>query len=233
MGSRGRSRGMSMVNATSQPSGGSPIPPVAPCMQTDYDGLTDYIVSTGAGLKLGGYQTWCWRFKTDNGAAFQTHTDSQNAGRTSGINFITHSNGSQYINAAIGGVNKEASDATSLVSGTWYTIVLVASATELAFWKNGVKCSGPLAIDANINAPVSDFHFGRFDSAGSQEFNGQMTNLEAYTGAATNPASWTPGNTSSLTGTTLVMSSPYGNGADNNQGYIFTEGGSPTLEACD
>ena len=202
------------------------------CQQTDYDGIADYIRTTSATVKLAGYQTWCFRFKTDDETVFQSFMNSQVAARTTGINFISHSNGSQYINAAIGGVNKEASDATSFVNDTWYKMVLVFSATEMAFWKNGTKCSGPLAIDANVNAPVNDLDFGFYNPTSNLYFNGRMTNFEIYSGAATNPASWIPGDTDSLSGTTLVMNSPNGNG-DNDQGITFSEGGSPTLEDCD
>ena len=58
-----------------------------------------------------------------------------------------------------------------------------------------------------------------------------MRNIEFYTGAPTDITAWTPGDTTSMGGLTLVMQSTAGNGT-NGESISFTTVGAPVTDNC-
>jgi hypothetical protein len=200
--------------------------------ETAYDGSGDYYTSTNDSLKMAGYQTWCFSFKTNSVYSGQTVIDNSTVYNYNGINFYI-SYGYMYLQVGVNGYTRTAWYSGGYAANTWYNIVMVMSSTEICFYVDGVKCTYPVSTDGNVDTPISDFVIGAhktgFNAFSPQYFNGSVKEVEIYSGAATNPTSWIPGSTGSLTGTTLVMQSRNGSGTDNVQGITFTKVGNPQI----
>ena len=196
---------------------------------TTFDG-DDHLKSINSGLLFGGYLTICLEFYvtgSTNQKLLSTNIDTIGTG---GWNIMVHPDGNLYFQGATTSGWVESYDEGGYALKSWHKMVCVASATELAFWVDGKKCSNPIAVDANMIASTVGFFIGieGYDLTNNLD-NGSVRNIELYANATTTPTSWIPSDTLSLDGVDFKFQSQNGSGNDNLQGFTFVETGDPTV----
>lgn len=204
------------------------------CFYTAYDGVDDKFSTTDAALKINGSQTWCCEFlvsasasssnvpllsnRTNNVAGFYLNFDAR-----AGVNslFATYDvPGNYWGSRTSGGVTRD----------TWYKLVVTYADQDIKIYLDAVDATVVFNSPAvNIVAPTGNFNIGG-DNVGN-EFYGSLKNVEIYSGVASNPTAWIPGDTGSLSGVSLVNQVPAADGV-NNEGISYTTYGDPQTLPC-
>lgn len=207
---------------------GSGLDPVVPsCLYTEYDGVDDSYFSTDASLRtIASQETWCCEvFMREAPAAYGTIM----GGRTSGL--ITEI---QLRGGADGwtiGATAGAKTSGIFTYNQWIKMVAVLNVDRNGsqIYIDGVAGNNStIGTNHVISGTADEFVLGASDSDGNTAYC-DLRNVERYTGIASNPTDWIPGDTNSLTGTTLLMQSIDGSGTDNQQGFTFTKVGDPQI----
>ena len=199
------------------------------CFETVYDGVDDSFNSSDAALKITGNQTWFIDFTAGvgtsggNGVISSYSVGSVDYGfrinlTGTNINFRGNFGGSDLVIA---------SAAESIGTRTYCAFVMNAGAIEV--FVNGVS-KGTSTAGA-LTAPLADLYLGRQAFSAGNFLDGTIHRMMAFSGTVTNGGSWTGGDSSTVTGGSLVVDCSKGSG-ENNQGISFTTGGDPTTQEC-
>jgi len=204
--------------------------------ETTYDGTDDGHVSSAAALKISGAQTWCCEVWVDPGITGAWRTPLTNCDtNVSGFEVVFNPSTNRFAFYKFFNFNNESSWHTTVVSrGQWIKLVAVQQAdNNNTIYVDGV--SGPLGGTTAPQVATLDFQIAkeRVGAGANYDWHGKVRNVEIYSGEATNPASWVPGDIGSLTGTTLRMRSRNGSGLDNQQGLLFNASGDPVVISSD
>jgi hypothetical protein len=232
---RGRGRGKASVTASPVASAVEPPAPVS-CEQTTYDGIDDYFTSSDAGLQLTGALTICAEVYVEPGDNTSESGIVGNVRRNAlwggGIQ-IEYDGGSNQIEIWKGySSNFLRGPGVGVTEGVWVKVVGAVKSdhtTHIAVYESSWTTNS--SADTNpIVAHTRPFLIGN-QPTGLELFSGKTRNVEYYTGAPSDLTTWIPGNTSSLSGTTLVLQCAAGNGT-NDQGFSFTTNGAPVTAPC-
>lgn len=192
--------------------------------QTSFDGVDDFISSSDTSLKISGAQTFALEvFIKEDPASNYEGIISNYSGPGMGIQNNTNGNIAFY---ATGGLVGEV-DVTSYIN-QWIKVMLYFDGTNAVSYINGVQQH---SMVSSLTQATSSLYIGQMGPQyAGRFFEGIIRNIEIYSGFPSNPSNWIPGDTSSLTGTTLVMQSRDGSGTDNDQGITFSKTGTYTIE---
>ena len=189
---------------------------------TDYDGSGDYYTSTDSDIMFSGAQTWCFEVRFDSVSAQQFILDSRNLSGDGGmVLYLNSGDGNLYFARG----TASATNTFDPVANQWYRVVIVCGASDMKIYIDGVLEN---TIGSAYVIPDNKVSLGNHRSS-TGYLDGRLRHLEIYSGAATNPEDWKPGNLQSLDGTTHVFNSPDGNGEANDQGVVWTKFGDPTV----
>jgi hypothetical protein len=188
---------------------------------TSYDGVGDYYYSTDSALRIAGTQTWCFELYMPS-----SNTSSWEAILSNGINSnprngflieVDPSSGSIHAVMSIIGTSVTAVN-TGVISGKkdqWVSVIMSYDGSTLSTFFDGV--AGGTAL-GGLETSVLDFYIGNTQFSGRGTLEGSIKNIEIYSGSATNPTEWVPGDTSSL------KTSSYSNtGGSGDRTGIITE----------
>lgn len=231
---RGRGRGRGKASVTAAPVASAVYPVSDVCYETVYDGVDDSNQSSDAGLKIAGAQTWCCEFYIDSsvGTGFCPVLSNINGPSTAGLAIYSNANTVVLQKCTTDGaqVNILKSGIGQLAQATWYTCVGALDNTSMTFHIDAVSMTGTDgAGNQIIDTATTDFYIA--GHKGSSFGDIKIRNVEIYSGKASNPTAWVPGNTGSLSGVSLVMQSKDG-GSTIETSQSFVESGDPTRQLC-
>jgi hypothetical protein len=204
------------------------------CFYTSYDGVGDAFYSDDASLKLTVPFAYCVELR---------HTTLASDGGFIGNTEFTAGFGGagMAVFGSIGGLVNMTVHPTSVTqiglntaavitsSTPWYKVVLNYDGSTVKIFVDGVeKLSSAMTTYA---ASAEHFYIGRMGTSYQPNYTGDLRNVEYYSGTITNPEAWVPGDTSSLTGSTLLVQSADG-GTTIDTGPAFVTVGDPTRSEC-
>jgi len=196
-----------------------------------YDG-SSYSSTTEAAMIEGGDHTWAceaWLDSTPTGVLMGLMGDTVPG--TSGMQLL-YVESTKVLN--YGGANGTANSLYSMTGllDQWVTIVGVhdrAGANVATVWVNATEgTNDPLT---GASAASTTFRLGTGPDNTTRELYGRLRNVEIYSGVATNPGDWVPGNTSSMSGVTLKYQSTSG-GEESDPSITWATTGTPVKTAC-
>ncbi len=198
---------------------------VSPAVYSKFD-QSSYNTSSSGSLQINGAQTWaCEFYITALPSAFRTLLNNREGVSGRGFQIdINSSNQIRMFGNTGGGSIFSTFQLTGSHVNTWVkvigTVTGIGGSQSVEVFIEGA--SGGADTGATI-ASADDFYIGHNPDTAGREFDGRLRNIEIYSGKATDPANWVPGDTDSMSGVSIIMQSEDGSGFDNDQGITFTE----------
>ena len=198
---------------------------------THYDGNGDSYSSSDSKLKISGAQTWCAEIRLPPEQSYNyAGILSNNIDGNNGI-ALYYQPGLEKVRFETRGSGGDLIELEPTADGnTWNKVVAFYDGTSIHMHLfNGTEWSS-VSKAVSLNTSQYNFNIGKVIFGSDYFFNGDIKNIQIFSGYPSNPEEWTPENTSSLNDTTLVFNSPNGSGTDNSQDIIFTQGGNPEIK---
>jgi len=180
----GTSSGMTssnlVVSDLQQTSGYSPY-------ALDFGGITEYLKTATIPAATNTVTLSAWVKRTGNAGSYGGVFGVRNAGGApaAGISwnltFLSTTNKIQMrIAEAVGFTYKTVTQDTAMIDNTWTHVVGVADGTNVYLYINGVLQSDTTTYNGNLLAPTSNIFFAAQGYAGSNPFNGQLSNCARW-----------------------------------------------------
>jgi hypothetical protein len=209
---------------------------VPPCIvDTTYDGVDDNFTTSSSEVNFTGAQTWCAEFYIESSPTTFLNPIFSNVRTDSlgGMALIWDNTSNIFAGIKFdssGGFRQVDLTSPASPKGVWKTGVIIVTDTSISTWIDGVAHNQSGGSGSHVmGTPNGLFRIGGHRP--SWELDGKLRNVEIYSGEASNPTDWEPGNTSSMSGVTLKMQSTEGNGT-NGQSISFTTVGDPVTSTC-